>query len=343
MAELMNISVCDVARILEVWEKQEFVDLGLTEGVVKLWQPKSNAIELIHLIENMKSNPEKYMKCLKRDEIVIKETNLNDNPYQTVSVRKISQQDTVEEILKRIVIPKSFLYRNKKDKVNSYVPMDAGSGKKPKRFFRLSSYEYPLLKSKFSRNESPLDRGYYSIKTNDKIYIQKPKKEDSRPKYRSLSTAEEFNENVIEDHLYEDLCYNDLSESKIESNKGQVKPCMSLKFPFFKKPDEVTEKKEEIREMNHDKDGHFYENNDLADMYDSVHVQKDESSDVKNKECLVVEEYLEPVNINRDYCDVCLKQKEDSLLGFIMNYFETRFGRRGKDLEIYNVMSNDGE
>ncbi|XP_045506474.1 uncharacterized protein LOC123702731 [Colias croceus] len=339
-----KLSVSDVVKILQSWDKNEFVDfvkeknvdgrklLEITEGMVKLWRPKANAKDFITFIDNMKKDPNKYLKCL-TDDIIIKETNLRtDSQYQTVSVRKISQQETnnftsVEDILKRIVAPKSFLYRNKRDKTTSYVPMDGT--KKTKKFFRLSSYDYPIfdLKSRFTKVEN-CDRGYYSVKTDS---AQKNKKLDSRSKYKSLPTPEEMNEKFSDDHLYEDLCYNEVEPEKTRSSQT-VKPCMvkiqelfqSFKFPFFKKADEVENVEKDKKIEN---DCNIYENNDsVNDMYDSVHVQKEVIP--KNQSTVAVEDYLVPVSVEKDYCDVCLKQREESLLGFIMNYLETRFGRR---------------
>ncbi|XP_045533172.1 uncharacterized protein LOC123720556 [Pieris brassicae] len=328
-------SVNDVVKILQCCDKNEFIAvvkekemdgrklLEITEGMIKLWRPNSNAKDFILFIENMRNDPSKYFKYLS-DDIVIKETNLTDSQYQTVSVRKISQQDgnfsSVEDILKKIVAPKSFLYRNK-NKTSSYVPMDGA--KKQKKFFRLSSYDYPIfdLKSRFSKVDNS-DRGYYSIKTKG---LQRSKKSDTRTKYKSLPSPE-INENYTEDHLYEDLCYPDI-ETKKEAT--QSKPMskiqelfQSFRFPFFKKIDESESNREAKEDV-----GHIYENNDsVGEMYDSVHVQKEETGD--EQRTLAVEDYLVPVNIEKDYCDVCLKQKEESLLSYIMNYFETRFGRR---------------
>ncbi|CAK1541158.1 unnamed protein product [Leptosia nina] len=345
VSKIEELSVSDVVKILHSCDKNEFVDfvkekqvdgrklLEVTEGIVKLWRPKANANDLISFVDNMRTEPSKYLKH-STDDIIIKETNLTDSQYQTVSVRKISQQEqvtnnfsSVEDILKKIVAPKSFLYRNK-NKTSSYVPMD-GAGKKTKKFFRLSSYEYPIfdLKSRFNKVDNS-DRGYYSVKANK--CLQRPKKLDARNKYKSLPTPE-VNEPLSEDHLYEDLCYP-VVETKVKDN-NQAKPCISkiqelfqsFKFPFFKRLEETVESNNEV--IKSEKDGHIYENNDsMGDMYDSVHVQKEEKS--IDQTTLAVEEYMVPVSIEKDYCDVCLRQKEDSLLGFILNYFETRFGRR---------------
>lgn len=255
-------------------------------------------------IQDVKINPRKYLNCLNNDDIItIKETNLcSANQYQTVSVRKISQQETnfstVEEILKKVTAPKSFLYRNGPKKLErlSYVPMDAGTARKPKKFFRLSSYEYPIfdLKSRFSKTDHT-DRGYYSVKTDSKFYIQKTcKKTDSKPKYKSLPTPEEVSDKITEDHFYEDLCYNDIDNKK-DSHKSltqipQVKPCMvkiqelfqSFKIPFFRKSEEVRVKEEEdtsaCKNIVTERDGNIYENSS-NDMYDSIHIVKDNDTE----------------------------------------------------------------
>ncbi|CAH2097251.1 unnamed protein product [Euphydryas editha] len=371
-----SLSVSDVITVLENFNMNEFIDfvkekeidgnklLGVSEGIVKLWRPNINTRIFMSFIEDLKINPRKYLSCLNNDDIItIKETNLcTENQYQTVSVRKISQQETsnfstVDEILKKITIPKSFLYRNhpKKLERSSYVPMDAGAAKKPKKFFRLSSYEYPIfdLKSRFSKTESHTDshtdRGYYSVKTDNKFYIQKTcKKFETKPKYKSLPTSEEVNEKLTDDHFYEDLCYNDIDNTK-DSNKNivqiqstQVKPCLvkiqelfqSFKIPFFRKAEEVEVKEEENTNISKhvvmEREGNIYENSS-NDMYDSIHIVKDNGTEVKSGPESAVEDYLEPVQVSKDYCDVCLKQRDDTLLGFIMNYFETRLGiKRGK-------------
>ncbi|XP_072936268.1 uncharacterized protein [Epargyreus clarus] len=343
--------------------------MEVTEGIVKLWRPRANAKKFISFTQDLKNDPEKYLKKTKDNVITIKETNICvDSAYQTVSVRKISQDTSnfnrVEDILKKIVAPKSFLYRNQtkpERAVTSYLPMDAGTGKKPKKIFRLSSYEYPIfdLRSRFSKTKNCADRGYYSVKPTSKFYVQKSyKKIDARPKYKSLGAAEELHDQISDDHFYEDLCYYDVDKEKNKTNPAptnptQVKPCMvkiqelfqsfqSFKLPFFKKNEEVVEKvkKESVKE------GPIYENNDsIVDMYDSIHVPKDET-DSGNKEKheseVTVEDYLEPVQVNKDYCDVGPKQKEESLLGFIMSYFETRFGRRETN-DTTQSEDSDGE
>ncbi|CAH0720989.1 unnamed protein product, partial [Brenthis ino] len=384
MASVELLSVSEVIKVLEVWDLKEFVDIvkeqqinglklrELSEGNVKLWRPSANTKKFISFIEDIREEPEKYLKCLINDEMItIKETNLcTDSQYQTVSVRKISQQEntnnfsTVEEILKKITAPKSFLYRNAQKKqeraLTSYVPMVAGTSKKPKKFFRLSSYEYPIfdLKSRFSKTENCNDRGYYSVKTENKLYIQKTcKKPDCRPKYKSVNVSEELNEKVQEDHFYEDLCYNDMPGKEITLNQNrvnQVKPCIvkiqelfqSIKFPFFRKTEIVQKEQPVYKDVANDREGNLYENSSI-DMYDSIHVAQDfeeiEKEKQKQKPDLAVEDYLEPVQVNKDYCDVCLKQKDDSLLGFIMNYFENRLGMRRETNEIAQSEESETE
>lgn len=233
-------------------------------------------------IQKFKANNSKYTSCLNSNVIKIKKTNLcRDSQYQTVSVRKVQDNTkTVEDILKRITIPKSFLYRNqqKKQEKNSYLPMEA-SNAKPKRFFRLSSYEYPIfdIKSRFSKPENFADRGYYSIKTNNRFYIQKTfRKPDMKSKYKSLPPTEELNDKFPEDHLYEDLCYNDVPNENIDQT-AQVKPRIvkiqelfqSFKFPFFRKSTVNLEDDIKKKEICENKD-------ETADaMYDSIHVAAD--------------------------------------------------------------------
>lgn len=215
-----------------------------------------------------------------------------DNQYQTIPIRKKEERsqnsamNTVEELIRRIVPAKSFLYRHQQrtDKAPSYLPMDVGAPKR-KKFFRLSSYEYPFLdiKSRFSRQESSNDRGYYSMKTNSRHYTAKPyKHSESKTKYKSLSTSEELNEKYADDHFYEDLCYNEVENvaaRPVETRVVSVKPCIvkiqelfqSFKVPFFKRPDMIEEKK--VEEVT--KETNFYENSDnAANMYDSVHVNR---------------------------------------------------------------------
>ncbi|XP_045780234.1 uncharacterized protein LOC123877482 [Maniola jurtina] len=351
-----DLKISDVVKLLEFWGMAEFVEfvkekdinglklLETSEGLVNTWRPNANAKKLIQFIQEIKQNPQKYLSCID-DVITIKETNLcSDSQYQTVSIRKISQQENtnnrVEEILKKITAPKSFLYRHQtkrqKRSVTSYVPMNVNTEKKPKNFFRLSSYDYPIfdLKKRFSKIENCTDRGYYPV---NKV----PK--EVRPKYKSMNSAEEFTDKLPEDHFYEDLCYNDLKEDNntkaFNPQSNQVKPCMvkiqelfqSFKLPFFKKAEEeVVQKSQDIQDAGREKDANIYENS--VNMYDSIHVATEQDVNTLKKEDthagLAVEEYLVPVQVEKDYCDVCLKQKDDSLLGYIMNYFESRFGIR---------------
>lgn len=278
-----------------------------SEGDVNL-RPNVNAEKFITFVENVRRDPQKYVKCLKNDDLItIKETKLrSDSQYQTVSVRKISQQEniisqnSVEEILKKITAPKSFLYRNQQKKqeraLTSYVPMDAGgSSRKSRKFFRLSSYEYPFfdLKSTFSKVENCNDRGYYSVKTENKLYVKKNKIAECRPRQKSFNASEDLNEKVQDDHFYEDLCYNEVSTKEItlKQNQGHVRPCIvkiqelfqSLRFPFFKKTVETVEKEQPLyKDVVNERSGNIYENSS-TDMYDSIHVERD-IDDVNEKE-----------------------------------------------------------
>lgn len=285
----------------------------VSEGIVKLWRPKANAKKFMTFIENLKLNPNKYLENKENTvtmenidfrkntitaDIQAKSTIYNQNDiecqYQTVTHRRKEEHvqatthslSTVEELIRRIVPAKSFLYRNqqKAEGTPSYLPMDAGSTKK-KKLFRLSSYEYPFfdLRARFSRQESSNDRGYYAMKRNSRYYIARTyKKPETRPKYKTLSTPEEFNEKYPEDHFYEDLCYNEVEKSiekPVESRVPDVKPCIvkiqelfqSFKVPFFKKHEMIEEKK--IETVENEKSSNIYENSDsIANMYDSVHV-----------------------------------------------------------------------
>ncbi|XP_063369109.1 uncharacterized protein LOC134657472 [Cydia amplana] len=281
-------------------------------------------------------------------------TSLEDQ-YQTVNVRRTREEITttssVEEILKKIVPAKSFLYRNqdkKNDRIfSSYLPMDSGTPKKPRRFFRMSSYEYPMFSSKETKTENHNDRGYYSVKTNSRYYIQKTFRiPEAKTKYKSMTTPEEVSESAVEDHLYEDLCYTDVEKEKTEEEKRDQtqKPYkvmiqelfQSFKLPFFKKNEDAEVKEdakeavEVVDEQKKETDGNFYENGDVevaANMYDSVHAVRPVEGAEKDRVQIPVEDYLEPIQVERDhqYCDVALK--EDSLLQYIMNLFEN-FGMR---------------
>ncbi|CAG9794924.1 unnamed protein product [Diatraea saccharalis] len=363
ISKLEDLEIQNVVELLRNNELDEFVEfvwekkvdgrklLDVTEGIVKLWRPRVNAKKIISFIEDLKNNPEKYLsetmdKC---NEVPV------ECQYQTVKKTKselaASSMMSVEDLLKKLVPPKSFLYRNYTNRaeknIPSYLPMDVGT-KKPKKFFRLSSYEYPNfdILSRFSKHENLEDRGYYSVKTNTRYYIQKiTKTQDSRTKYKSLPAAEEIIEKLPEDHFYEDLCYNDVSKNE-EINESEfkqvahVKPCMvklqelfqSFKIPFFKKPEVSVERDKKIENVDKDNVSHLYENGDAAsNMYDSVLVTKRLSevdcSKIKQVN-LPVEDYLEPVVLCKDYCDVNIKQKDESLIGYIISIFESRFGLR---------------
>lgn len=215
-----------------------------------------------------------------------------EDQYQTVNVRRtkdvnnITTTNTVEEILKKIVPAKSFLYRNHDKKTertfSSYLPMDNGTPKKPRRFFRMSSYEYPFS-SKSTKTESFNDRGYYSVKTNSRYYIQKTLKiPEVKNKYKSIPTPENNEKELIEDHLYEDLCYNDVEKTEADKKDQVPKPYkviiqelfQSFKLPFFKKNEEVEEEVKEVKDVaEKEKESNIYENGDIdiaCNMYDSV-------------------------------------------------------------------------
>lgn len=247
--------------------------------------------------------------------------------YQTVTHRRKEENvfttthsmSTVEELIRRIVPAKSFLYRNqqKAERTPSYLPMDAGTPKK-KKLFRLSSYDYPFfdLRARFSRQESSNDRGYYAMKRNSKYYIARTyKKPESRTKYKSISTPEELSEKCPEDHFYEDLCYNEvekeIEEKPVEPRVPSVKPCIvkiqelfqSFKVPFFKKHDMIEDKKPEPVES--EKSSNIYENSDsIANMYDSVHVNRQsvDGSEVKEQVSLTNSLHLQ-LELRLNFCN----------------------------------------
>ncbi|XP_059062981.1 uncharacterized protein LOC131855699 [Achroia grisella] len=374
LKKIEDLNVDRVVRILESVDLAEFAEfvierdingkklLDVTEGIIKLWRPSVNAKRIVLFIEEFKLNPDKFIKSLDTDLDVITETESKsisvECQYQTVPARRLREDmasttlTNVEELLKRLVPAKSFLYRNQPRKIEksvpSYMPMD-GAPKKPRRFFRLSSYEYPQLDilSRTSKNESFDDRGYYSVKTNNRYFIQKTyKRQDSKTKYKSLSTAEELNEKLPEDHFYEDLCYSDMhnTENKIESTSfnqvATVKPCIvkiqelfqSFKLPFFRKNETISDKSDVNDKPEAEIETNVYENGDnVANMYDSVHVIRpviQGSNTERNQSTLPVEDYLEPIQLNKDYCDVTVRERDDSLLGYIMSIFDNRFGFR---------------
>lgn len=271
---------------------------GITEGVIKLWCPKVNASKVLNFIEELKLKPESFLEGTAievKTDTVSKVENI-EAQYQTVTVRKKEQMTstsiTVEELLKKIVPPKSFLYRNQpkpvEKAVSSYVPMDAGTPKKSKKFFRINSYEYPHFDMKhfrMSKNENFNDRGYYSIRTNNKHKIEKTFKKQDRTKYKTLSTAEELTDMFPEEHFYEDLNYadNDKDQSDLKEMKphsSNVKSSMvkiqemfqSFKLPFFKKGEDLEgeSKLEDCNSVEKEGNGHIYENSDsLKELYDT--------------------------------------------------------------------------
>lgn len=383
-----------VATLLKRWQLDEFVEftkekqidgrrlLNVSEGIVKLWKPKSNPKKFITFIEDIKHNPYKYLDINDNVENS-KQTNTEDNTtnsnveaatekeedtvdiesqYQTIPIRKKEDQtstmSTVEEIIRRIVPAKSFLYRHRQntERTPSYLPMDAGTPKK-RKLFTLSSYEYPFfdLKARFSRQESANDRGYYAMKCNSKYCTTKVnKKPENKNKYKSLPTPDELNEKYPEDHFYEDLCYNEvekIKEKPIENRVVTVKPCIvkiqelfqSFKVPFFRRQEMLEDKRVEVKE--NEKEANFYENSDsIVNMYDSVRVNRPVSEDkLINQTKSSVEDYLEPVQLSKDYCDITYKQKDDSLLGYIMSIFENRFGIRRETNDDHHSTDSESE
>lgn len=210
---------------------------------------------------------------------------VNDND---IEVQEPSSLNAVEELLKKLVPAKSFLYRHhskKIEKIPSYLPMDAGTPKKSRKLFRLSSYEYPFfdLRSKFTKND-PTDRGYYCMKRNSTLYF-KTKRPEARTKYKSLPTSEEGLTKYPEDHLYEDLNYSDVIKEKSMPRRSSlsnhvVRPCIvkiqeffhSIRIPFLKKNEEIEDVKEVAeKEVN----ASIYENAEsIVNMYDSVRVNQ---------------------------------------------------------------------
>lgn len=308
---------------VSIWDGKCNIQINIfqdvTEGIVKLWRPKVNAKKFITFIENVKQNPNKYLndadntatlKIGHKDNTKVSETDVPDkvdveSQYQTVTHRRKEEStqthnrmSSVEELIRRIVPAKSFLYRNqqKTERSPSYLPMDSGTPKK-KKLFSLSSYEYPFfdIRARFSRQESTSDRGYYSMKRNSRYYIARTyRKPESKPKYKSLSVGEEISEKLPEDHFYEDLCYNEVvekeKEKSVETRVVSVKPCIvkiqeyfqSFKVPFFKKHEMLEDCKVESAK---EEGSNFYENSDsVANMYDSVHaVRPVDSSGDKNQ------------------------------------------------------------
>ncbi|KAL4711577.1 hypothetical protein ACJJTC_003594 [Scirpophaga incertulas] len=376
MIMLETLDVDAVVDLLRRWDLLEFVEFArerhidgqkladVTEGLVKLWRPKVNAKKLIQFVEDVKLNPGKYFDEGKTGQVPI------ECQYQTV--RKIKSEastanTSVEELLKKLVPAKSFLYRHhtKVEKtVPSYLPMDGGI--KQRKFFRLSFQEYPYLNvfSKYSKHESQEDRGYYSVKTNSRYLLHNVyKRQESRTKYKSLPVADDVIEKLPEDHFYEDLCYNEVNANEVAKtvDLNQIsngKPCLvklqelfqSFKLPFFKKTSEaesteVKVKVDNVKDLNKDIETNLYENELAGNMYDSVHVC--DQGDIKDKTKRInipVEEYLEPVQLSKDYCDITLRQKEESLMGYIMSLFEKRFGirRETSDSNLSEESEADG-
>ncbi|XP_030019624.2 uncharacterized protein LOC115439778 [Manduca sexta] len=372
-----------IVKILKRWDMDEFVDfveekqvdgrklLDITEGIVKLWRPKVNAKKFISFIGDLKLNSNKYLNAdTNKNEDILKKRESIESQYQTV-IRKKSKEEnavvptnSIEELLKRIVPAKSFLYRNQTkslDKtVPSYLPMSATSPKKARKLFRLSSYDYPIFDLRSRSSKEVSDRGYYPMKRNSIFYLNKPfKKQDSRTKYKSLATAEELTDKYAEDHFYEDLCYNEVEETQKETvlrnstaDSVTVTPRIvkfqnlfkNFKIPFLKRPEEVVVEDNKI-EVN-DKESNIYENGDsMSNMYDSVHVNRQsEVEDRKDRTKLPVEDYLEPVQVSKDYMDVQYnRQKDDSILGYIMSIFENTFGLRRETNVAIESEDSDSE
>lgn len=269
-------------------EKAPQIDLKqnaeIEETVHKVTKDKDTVVEVTVIERETKLSIESQYQTVNK---VKEDSQTNLEEYQTVKKSKDNSFNfnNIEDIIKKIVPAKSFLYRNqdKKAEATSYLPMDAGKSNK-RNFFRLSAYDYPTFDLKrFSKPEG--DRGYYPMKRNSKFFIQKTKAPESRTKYKSISTTEELK--YPEDHFYEDLCYNDIDYEKNSTSSAQSKPYkvklqelfQSLKMPFFRKSEEVLEEdKKEVKEVEErrevvDVKEPMYENSDsMANMYDSVHV-----------------------------------------------------------------------
>ncbi|KAJ0170972.1 hypothetical protein K1T71_013744 [Dendrolimus kikuchii] len=343
MIELIDIEK-EVTDIIEIKQKKSEVLYNAdTEIVITKNATDIPSIESQYqTVKSKKSKEEpKDIKVINEEEVEIKDT---------------SSLNTVEELLKKLVPAKSFLYRHhpkKIDKLPSYLPMD-GTSKKTKKLFRLSSYEYPFfdLRSKFNRNDST-DRGYYCMKRNSIFYF-KTKRPEARTKYKSLPTPEEVNIKYPEDHLYEDLNYNDVIKDTTISRRNSlskqvVRPCIvkiqeffnSFRIPFLKKNEEIKDVKEvEEKEVSTS----IYENAEsIANMYDSVRVNQGTGESKESQVKIPVEDYLEPVQVNKDYCDVNYRQKDESILGYIMSIFESRFGLRRETNDANQSEDSDNE
>ncbi|GBP28772.1 hypothetical protein EVAR_19814_1 [Eumeta japonica] len=389
-----DLSVEKIEELLErrgLEEFKEFVRdrdidgrklLNVTEGIVKLWRPRINAKKFIMFVEELKTDPGIHLVSQESNnsletndtKIDVRIASEYDEEsvfqhYKNVGMTRIREINflttvsSVEEILKKIVPAKSFLYRNQKAKTerinSSYVPMEGTSTKKSKtKLFRLSSYEYPffdLSKFKYFTSETKTcsfnDRGYYSVQkenentTDEKVY----KIPIQRSRSRSLATADELysipERRIFEDHFYEDLCYSDVnSDSKARlrsystakefgsmlrsSYTSKIQGIFnSLKLPSIFKGG--TEKKS--------KDIGSFEAS--SDMYDSIHLTDagDEPSQIGRFEVskVEVEDYLEPVHWSKDYCDIIYKDKEPSLVSAIRRMFEYNFRFRKAGLTRY--------
>ncbi|XP_004922089.1 uncharacterized protein LOC101739712 [Bombyx mori] len=374
-----------VVKLLQTWDLVEFVDFvkekqldgrkiaDVTEGIVKLWRPQSNAKKFIAFLEDLKRDPDKYLITNESiDEKSEAEMALIESQYQTVKKKGteelVNVNNSIEDLLKKWVPVKSFLYRNQPKQINkaapSYLPMKPVSPKRSKKFFRLNSYEYPLFDLRSRLKQDTTDK-YYPMKRTSIFYINKLyKRPEWGTKYKSISTTEEFTDKYAEDHLYEDLNYNEIPENtknfvrddRISScNLNQTsKPCMvkiqeliqSFRMPFFggKKTDPLNDVGCAVENGVDDKETNIYESNDpMANMYDSVHVNNENviaNQSVKTK--LPVEDYLDPVQINKDYLDVQYKQKDDSILGYIMSIFENRFGMKRDTNDARSEGSDNG-
>ncbi|XP_013183560.1 uncharacterized protein LOC106129514 [Amyelois transitella] len=385
-----NLDSNSLVEILKNADLHEFVEfvlekgidgrklLDVTEGLVKVWAPKANAKKFMLLVEDLKLNPDKYVdKEKSQEKLTDDDKKVVEIPiecqYQTVPSKRLREEQraatsmsSIEDILKRLVPAKSFLYRNQQrvteKSVPSYLPMDGG--KKTRKLFRLS-YEYPDIFSRFSKHETFDDRGYYSVKTN-RFSMQKTyKRQEYRTKYKSLSTTEEIDK-FPDDHFYEDLCYNDVNKNDdnmenidtpsqvyhVKSGLVKIQELFqSFRMPFFKKLESVEEELttncgDKTEKQKKETETNLYENSDsVVNMYDSVRVIPT-SVDANLFETintkLPVEDYLEPVQLNKDYCSVVdkVEKREDSLLGYIRSMFETRFGLRR---ETHDSPSEDSE
>lgn len=279
---------------------------------MKLWRPKINANKLIAFIDDLKLQPEKYLQDIDDSNNVDEpktEMASIESQYQVVTRKKSKEESTstnIEDLLKRIVPAKSFLYRNqqKTSERSTYLPMNPVSPKKSRKLFTLNSYEYPFfdIRSRFKQGNSSTEKGYYCMNRNSIFYINKIyKKPDERSKYISLPTTNELTEKYPEDHFYEDLNYNDVEDKEVNAaiskplpNSTAVKPCIvkiqelfqSFKIPFLKRTeDAVADKRVEVKPEEDRNYVHIYENTEgMANMYDSIHVNtQNNEADANNR------------------------------------------------------------